>query len=665
MELLQPNKYNFRYYLLYSKSSNEIFILFYKSETDFGTKDEETILESTYLPFTLKKYTFEETDTVKVTCEDNEYFINQFNNDIVNFCNNHIGSEAVHIENIQYTFRIALESRVFAACNNCANDIYLNLGYSSIRVGSSKLKPIRYFEFESGMLIPESTANVEIDNCKISSIDINSYENAAKDSHIINFIINKKCTINTLRQYAATMVSFVGQVSNGNDFMNSKISISYVNIYGQEVVDGDKYKERLYFSGVQSVTIGGILVESEVQYGNIIKVDKITSININNIERLINTVGEGSFITIGRVATVNLHNIRYLFTKQSTFLPNTNIFFFLPDNDGNLVRKINLFDSSFENPSDNVFNVCSLNNVEINSIFLSNCDIIGNNINIISLDTQSKILKLIYNNVVYSDVSDEISIPKSNKLALNNCSISSSNTLKVNSNHITIDEGMYTVKELIIDSEDMVFKLALNKSEIHANKLNILNSNTDTDGILFDRESIYEINDFTISGYKPIFNNTKFHIGNLTINSQDVINIINSAVFFEKTNVNFNINSSLIGDISIVGEQSVKTSFGLTLRDDSKSLKTNIFDFKGSEESPTVIIKTNSPIKSEFSIYDNEYVSISYENDYDSEQDSKIIFDNSLTDIEYKLITNSEKLCSFSKQIDEEKNKTIYTINKI
>ena len=138
MELLQPNKYNFRYYLLYSKSSNEIFILFYKSETDFGTKDEETILESTYLPFTLKKYTFEETDTVKVTCEDNEYFINQFNNDIVNFCNNHIGSEAVHIDNIQYTFRIALESRVFAACNNCANDIYLNLGYSSIRVGSNK-----------------------------------------------------------------------------------------------------------------------------------------------------------------------------------------------------------------------------------------------------------------------------------------------------------------------------------------------------------------------------------------------------------------------------------------------------------------------------------------------------------------------------------------------
>ena len=38
----------------------------------------------------------------------------------------------------------------------------------------------------------------------------------------------------------------------------------------------------------------------------------------------------------------------------------------------------------------------------------------GITLNIESLDKQSKILKLIYNNVVYSDVSDEISIPKSN-----------------------------------------------------------------------------------------------------------------------------------------------------------------------------------------------------------------------------------------------------------
>ena len=663
MELLKEERWNFRYSLLYAKEQKEIYILYYRSPNYFLSKNEITVIEDTYIDKLLSDYHFDQNETV--TCEDNEYFINKFNTDIVTFCNAHAGCEAVHLINLQYTHKVIFETKVFKALNKCAYDLYLDLGDSAIRIGSDNFEKIRKFDLETGTIIPESAANITVETCRMTTVDFNVYDTMENDSHAINIRVVDTAFIDIMKQYSAVLVSFIGASENGENFLDTRITIAQVIIYGQEVVDVDKYKERLFFSGVNSICISGLIVEKEVQYGSIVKVDNITTASISNIEREIKKVGIGAFITIGKVAKVNLHDIEYKITKYSAFEPDTTIFYFLPDS-SSLTRKINIFDSEFYNPTSLNFNLCKLADVEVNGIFISNCDIIGNNITILNTVGDAKIIKLTYNNVNYRQITQKISIPRVTKLVMMDCSFSSNDDITLDASNISINGGLFEVHDFTVDSSKMIFKVSIEGAEIHADTVNIYNnSESGADGTFFDRDTIYECRILNIVNYKPTMTGTKFHIGTLNVTSQDTINIVNTLAFFEKTNVKFNVFSALNGSITLVGERGTKSNFQLNLQDKIKENITNSFDFRGSEETPMASIITNVPIHSKFTDYDNEYVSLSFHSGYDAIQKSILTLAKTLDEIDYKIMTNSEKLCKIDKHIDDESGDTIYEFTKI
>ena len=96
MDLLKELPSNFRYYLITAKTG-EILILFYKHNRDFESQDEECIVENGYLRLNLAKYVPDQSQTIKVTCNENESTINQLNSNIVEYCNSRPNTKQVII----------------------------------------------------------------------------------------------------------------------------------------------------------------------------------------------------------------------------------------------------------------------------------------------------------------------------------------------------------------------------------------------------------------------------------------------------------------------------------------------------------------------------------------------------------------------------------------
>lgn len=653
MDLLKELPLNFRWYLLHT-TTDEIIILYYKSPADIASDESDTIIETTYFQTVLSKYKFKESDTIKKTRNDNEKTIDEFNNDIEKYCLSFDNINEIRLINTQYTHKILFENKVFTAMCKCSDNLYFELGYSGIRLSSNSYDHINKFEFFSGYLFPENTVTIKCNDYKITDININVYNGSTTNETAINFVINQSFKANSIRIYSTIKTVFTSGEMKVSQFDKSKLLISYLNLYGQEIIQTDKILSRIKIFGMKSVNIGEIEVDENNKYGNILNVNNITNFTLSRINRKVTELDIGTFLSIGNVGIVNIHNIDYKFTETSTFNKDIALISFLDDSN-NLSRKINIFNSDVSNISSIPFTIFKLNNINIEKIYISTCSF-GQNINILKTNEKTNIKKFYISDTTINTDSD-FSLPKVDKLNLTNVTFNGLKTLELNAPYIFITKGLYYFDKLILQNDSGLDKISTDSVEFHGNEIKI-SEELPTNSIFFDINSIFDIINMNINGIASTFNDTKFHSNNINFATSGSVNLIKSFFYMNEMDTNINCNGSICGTMMISNSKKDNT-FNLKINDTYQKLNINSIDIISNVNTPVIKITTNVPINMNVYNSDNKYSYMSYSDKYDSTRTSKIEFLDDVTNIiNHVVLTDSEKICEISK------NENVFIITK-
>lgn len=635
MNLLKDLPFNFRWYLLYTKTK-EIIILYYRSAFDLQNEDEQTILETTYFDTILSKY--EIVEKLKRTRNENENTINEFNADIIQFCNNHPNSSQIRLINTQYTHDIMFESKVFESFVKASKNLYIELGSSAIRVSDTSSDELENFEFVSGYIFPDSDSIITCKNVIINNIDINCYNND-EEIHSLSFVMSESFNASNISLYDTCKLNIVQGSKNAEDFDNSKVFISYLKIYGQEFIELDSKTNRISILGIKKVNIGEIEVKDTVKYGNILKINNIVTFTLGKINRTITEITNGSFISIGSAGTVNIHNIDYRITSDSKFKDDTSLIYFLKDSNSKLNRSINLYNSTISNSSDKKINIFKIPNITINKIFISNCTI-NDNIEILKLDDESKITKLTYNDCNIN--CENFNITNCDKLTLSNCNFNIIKKLNLETPFLIINDGIWTFDSLKLSNSNLITKISTEHVELNGNELVIDGSNGKLNGSYFDNGSAINVKNIKLINMIPSFLDSRIYTSNLTCNCDRILKLNHIYLFFKYGDIVMNINSSITGKI-IFGNNTKTYNLDINIKDVEKRLNINDIEFIGTEMFPTISTTTNTPIRFDYINSDNKRSYLSFTNDYNSKQMSSITYTNAFKPVDFKLINNSEK----------------------
>ena len=659
MDLLKELPSNFRYYLITAKTG-EILILFYKHNRDFESQDEECIVETGYLNLNLAKYVPDPAQTVKVTCNENESTINQFNSNIIKYCNSRPNTKQVRIYNCStIEYKLLLESKVFKAICGCTKDIYIEIGESGLRIPNTDIQ-LNKIHIQNGRLYPESTATIYTEefagiDCKMDVAD------KTNESHAFNIVITKKMLINSIRQYAPIdMVISAGNM-NANDFSNSKISCCCYELFGQERMENNTSRPRISILGVKKVNIGEMMIDEETTYGSVMKVDRVTTLTIGAVNREITEVSSGSFITIGRVGTVNLHQINYKITPLSTISDDVSVVYFLPDNDSGLTRSVNIFSTNILGVKGRTMNVVKLASCSVDKVFVSDC-VIRNGVNLLSYDEKSSINRLNYNDCNIDG--DSISFKYINNLSIVNTNVTSANNIDIEASNISISGGIWKFNKLTVTNPDFVQKVNFIGTEFVGTDISIENPNLDQydNGVFYDTGSAYDVESVSVDKYKTSFTDSNFRLKKLFVNTNEVLTLSGSRLYFTRGDTNIECNGSLSGNITTLPSNN-DARLNVVINDKTKHLSTNPLAITGSLFSPIFDVTTNVPIKFTFDMFSNPKIYASYTKEFDSQQKSTLTF-KYYPEVTHTVITNGAKYTSLSKYNDENGNLVYEMIKK-
>lgn len=658
MDLLKELPSNFRYYLITAKTG-EILILFYRHNRDFDSQNEECIVETGYLSLNLAKYVPDQAQTVKVTCNENESTINQFNANIVKYCNSRPNTKQVRIYNCStIEYKLLFESKVFKAICGCTKDIYVEIGESGLRIPNTDTQLNKLY-IQKGRLYPESTATIYTEefaglDCKFDVAD------KTNESHAFNIVITKKMSINSIRQYAPIdMVISAGNMS-ASDFSNSKLTCCCYELFGQERMENNTSRPRISILGVKKVNIGEMMIDKETTYGSVMKVDRVTTLTIGSVNREVTEVSSGSFITIGRVGTVNLHQINYKITPLSTVSDDVSVVYFLPYNDSGLNRSVNIFSTNILGVKGRTMNVVKLASCSVDKVFISDCTI-RNGVNLLSYDEKSKINRLNYNDCNIDG--DNIFFKHINNLSIVNTNITSSSDIIIESMNVSISGGIWKFNKLTVTNPEFVQKVNFIGTEFIGSDISIENPKLDQNdnGVFYDTGSAFDVDVVTIDKYKTSFTDSNFRLNKLSVNTNEVLTLSGSRFYFTRGNVDIECNGSLSGNIFTLPQNNERI-LNIRINDTTKHLTTNPLTINGSLFSPVFDVTTNVPIKFTFEMFSNPKIYASYTKDFDSQQKSMLTF-KYYPEITHKVITNGAKYTTLSKYNDENGN-LVYEMTK-
>ena len=649
MDLLKELPSNFRYYLITAKTG-EILILFYKHNRDFESENEECIVETGYFRLNLAKYVPDQSQTIKVTCNENESTINQLNSNIVEYCNSRPNTKQVRIYNCStIEYKLLFESNVFKAICGCTKDIYIEIGESGLRIPNADLGQLNKIYVQSGRLYPESTATIYTEeftglNCILDVAD------KTNDNHAVNIVITKKMSINSIRQYAPIdMVISAGNM-NAGDFSNSKITCCCYELFGQERLENNTSRPRISILGVKKVNIGEMMIDKETTYGSVMKVDRVTTLTIGAVNREITEVSSGSFITIGRVGTVNLHQINYKITPLSTVSDDLSVVYFLPDNDSGLTRSVNIFSTNILGVKGRTMNVVKLASCSVDKVFISDC-VIRDGVNLLNYDEKSSINRLNYNDCTIDG--DSISFKYINNLSIVNTNVTSVNDIVVEASNVSISGGIWKFNKLTFNNSDFVQKVNFIGTEFIGNDISLENPNLDEydNGVFYDTGSAFDVDYITIDKYKSSFTDSNFRLKKLSVNTNEVLTFSGSRLYFTRGDMNIECNGSLSGNITTLPSDN-DARLNVVINDKTKHLSTNPLIITGSVFSPIFDVTTNVPIKFTFEMFSNPKIYASYTKEFDSPQKSTLTF-KYYPEVAHTVITNGAKYTSLSKYNDE------------
>jgi hypothetical protein len=614
--------------------------LYYKCPTDLITEDDETIIEQSYFKTILADYEFD--NTLKRTRNENEVTINEFNTDIVKFCNSYSDKEISEIRfiNLQYTHKLYFEEKVYDSLVNCSENLYFELGYSGLRINSSEYRNLDKFEFISGYLIPNDNSIIYSRNVIIRNMNIYGINEQPKTTNV-TFAISESFKANSIQMYTTCRMNIVQNSKDSEDFDNSKVLISYIELYGQEFIDLKNSMERLNFLGVKKVNIGEIVIGDDVRYGNIVKIDNLVSFTLSKITRTVKQIVNGSCVTVYKVGMVNIHDINYIVNNDSEYDETSAIISFADDIKSGLTRSLNIYNTTLSNNSSKILKLIKLNKINMSKIYISSSEF--NNIQILDYNENTTINKLTYNDCKFSG--SDFNISKPTKLTFTNCTLDFTNIIDISAPFIFITKGIWNFNKLNIHHISDINKISLEKVEFNGKELHFNNENCSLNGVMYDIQSKLNCKNIKVTNLISTFNDTCFFTNSLEISNDKVTKLLNNIFYFRYGDIDLNIKSSVNGKI-ITSSDEPNKKFNININDIEKRMNVNSINICGIENFPTIDTITNVPLNLELVNSDNPKAYLSYTGDYESKQKSKITFipSEAQQNIKYKVITNSEKL---------------------
>ena len=658
MNLLKELSSDFRY-ALYHTSDSRIIILFLKSN-EIINDSSITQIESLYENTIFKNYKINSSETVKVTCNENESSNNIMNSTIAEYCRKYNDSVEVRMINVTPSHKILFEPKVIKAIFDTSKELYLDIGDSGVRIDSSDFKTMDKIYIQTGTLYPESTATIYVRDLFVMNTIVNVANNE-EDKHVLNVVVSKKANIINMKLYSTINTVFTAGSQDGENIANTIFLSNYISIYGSENIEDTK--ERLGLYSFKTVLLGELNIEDEVTSGNILRVDKLVSFTLNRLSRNMKTVNSGNCIVIDRVGNVNLNYITSNIFKDSAIADNYSLILMTKDDSG-MHKKLTINNSYINNPLSTNINLISIEDNTIENVFISDC-VIGNGITFINKSENAKITKLTYNNTTIN-VDDKIKFNNIENLYFLSCDINCNSDIYIESSYVTINGGIWNFTNCYIGKTSYItLKINTNEVEMHGKKLSILNDTVNSfDGKYFDNNSKFNVETLYIKGFQTALAGTVLFT-KLVETYSDAVLTINRSTFILDEKMDLKVNSSLTGTI-MISTENTKDKFNIELKDVQKFLQNNIIDFVSLKETPLINVSTNNTIKLKMINHSNEFLYINYYKDFDSDQKSKVVFVPMIEkSIDYKIITDTEKLIDIAEVENEDDNQNIvYEITK-
>lgn len=662
MDLLHeiPNELKYKFI---TTNKNIIFLITYKYTV--GTSEEDLNTNFKLTVDTILNGEIEDTSkTEEYDTPADEYYINKLNERIIDYCNKYSGAKQINLVSGDGVYKIIYEPKVFQTMVSCSSNLRFDLKECAIRTDSYKYGNIEKITFDSGVWFLDDDTTVIVKDIFFNKCEVNLYNGSNEFSKGFNLLIGRSCEGTQLKIYSTikSTIQFSKDIFN-TPFNSSILSIPYLTFFGQETVSSDINNPRCLIAGFFNVYIGNLIISEEVQYGSIIKFDKITAVSICGLQRKVTGFNfKGDLITVDQVGKFKLYNINYETDEYSVIYKGSSIIYTINSapNSG-LKRKIQLFDSNIENNSASEdITILKVANTDIDFLYVTDCNI-GSGVNIIEADDNSNVTRLSYNDTEMT-VKGSFRISDVDSVLISGCTLDIHDNFTINSQSISLIDSILKFEKMTIDNEFMN-KISINNCELLGSRLFMYN-HAENESFIYSKDTKYRIEKIYIDKYTCSFISGMIKSTSCIINGKStsidgtLLSIIDN---YKQLDLQFN--SSLVGNV-LIDDLNSDFKIFIDINDVDFYFKTSNIDIIGLGSMPKIRLATNTPLKTKLVNFINSRIYYKMFDTYDSIQSSKIIKEPISDETsDFKVINNSELISKISESVDSYGVKT-FTISK-
>lgn len=662
MDLLHeiPNELKYKFI---TTNRNVVFLITYKYSV--GTSEEDLNTNFNLVVDSILDGKLEDTSkTEEYNTPVNEYYINKLNERIVDYCNKYAGAKQINLVSGDGVYKIIYEPKVFQTMVSCSSDLRFDLKECAIRTDSYKYGNIEKITFDSGVWFLDDDTTIIVKDIIFNKCEVNIYNGSNEFSKGFNLLIGRRCEGTQLKIYSTikSTIQFSKDIFN-TPFNSSRLAIPYLTFFGQETVSSDINNPRCLIAGFFNVYIGNMVVSEEVQYGSLIKFDKITSVSVCGLQRKVTGFNlKGDLITIDQVGKFKLYNIEYETDESSVLYKGSSIVYAMnSEPNSGLKRKIQLFDSNIENNSASEdITILKVVNTDIDLLYVTDCNI-GSNVNIIETDDNSNITKLSYNDTEMA-VKGSFRLYNADQILVSGCTLDIHDEFTINSQSISLIDSILKFEKMTVENE-FIDKISINNCELLGSRLFMYNRG-ENESFIYSKDSKYRVEKIDVDKYTCSFIGGMIKSISCIINGKSTsIDSTLLSIIDNYKQLDLQFNSSLVGNV-LLDDLDSNFKIFIDVNDVDFFFKTSNIDISALGSVPKIRLASNTPLKTKLINFANSRIYYKMFDTYNSIQSSKIIkepISNETSD--FKVINNSELISTISESVDDYGVKT-FTISK-
>ena len=673
MELLKDYDNDFIYRFVTTKD-NCVIICYYKyntySTSRYSEAEVKTLTEETEKAINIefieclqgrKENT---SQTVVKRCHADLYGIDRFNNDIVDYLNKRPNVNEVFLISGNQEYQILFEPKVFQAMCKNSKRITIEIGEGGFRTDSTQFDNIERIEFIDGTWLVGEDTTVTVKDLVIRNGIINTYNKSDKVSNTLNLIIGNSLTGSRFSIYSTVRCSiqYSSTVFN-TSYGESRVKLPIVQFFGQETTETDINDHRLSIFGFNRLNIGDIIINDEVQYGNLLKLNNINIAVICGIKRRVTgTNRPGSVILVEEVGEFKVHNIQYLTDVKSFVYEDSSIIKMITKDSSQLKKSFQIYDTTVVNNSTNKITILDIVNTEVELLYLADC-VIGPNVNIFRQNEESKIKRISYSGVqMVCDGS--VTFNQITEMSLYECTFEIKNIMSTDLPKLAIMDSTIKFDKLNIDYTDgNVPKCTINNSQLIGGRLQLFNNSevdesktTITDSKLFVDTIL--IDNYTVTLTGGMIKSKKFTSRGKSITFDSTV-----FSFYEASKkAEIFIDASTTGKI-VLDDYDDTNEMDIVINDQQFYFNTSSLDIIAYLQNPKLRISTNTPMNVIIERLSTDSINFKLSGNYDSERKCKITkhLDSNNPTQDFKVINDSELYADVTKSSDNLGN-TIFEV---